>query len=154
MQFYPVKPVEGGGGGHLIGAAVIRRVADTYCPYRQYVELFQNCEYSLVCGNAGVLDPVSGRIEIPEGAKAVKFSVHQNTDGSSGNIVLRIHRVSQDSEHDAVLCGREGHITYVASAEIDAYSDVGVIVYFRDQSFTLSSTNILATHVAMVEFYG
>lgn len=154
MQFYPVKPVEGG-GGHLIGAAVIRRTADTRFSQDGYGQLFQNCELVASCGDAGSLDPVTGLIAVPYGAKIVRFTISQDTTGYRYYIYAYTILVDGDSHKNQCMLYfyANNSIQYTAGADINGFEKVGVNVLFKTAEYIISPS-YLTDIIGTVEFFG
>lgn len=155
MDFYPILEGAGGGASLLLGAAHIYRTADTYCAASSYVAMLRKCEFRGAVGDPGVLDPATGAIAAPPGAKVVRFTFAQDTNGCSA---LRYTRLHLDTDADTsgsqlIRYGVGDTFSGSHSSDLGDATQVKLNIYFSGSAFTLSS-NWLVADVGLVEFFG
>jgi hypothetical protein len=153
MEYYPIKPVGGdSGGGILLAAAHIVRVADAYCASNNYVTILRGCELVNQSGAAFELDGSTGMVSIPEGARTARFTIWQYAGGNSRDVFVRLRA---DNEPYGLCFRRDlpkAYISFNASRDVSEFSEVGPVIYFKDGGFTFPESDLYGD-LGMVEFF-
>lgn len=148
------------GGSGLIGAALIKRTADTYCASSAYVNALRNCVFEKVAGDSGTIDFATGVITPPAGAKFVKIVLGQFCEGNTRAIYTRL-RTDLDIasgfafgksflKHGAPSLSLKSTSVY----DIEGAADVEFLIYFVGGAFTFDGDNETTDQIGAVEFYG